>query len=90
MLKDRLKCLQPLTLESLMKNSTLARNGLSQQFVDLIARLVDMVSWLIKRSGMGDVTQSLLDGWPRIAKDVLGWSRATVKLGMHEFSSKIK
>lgn len=72
-----------------MKRSTVVRNGVSQQLVDLITRLIDMIPWPIKRSAMGDVTMSLLDGKPRVAEDVFGWGRATVELGMHEFRSKI-
>ena len=72
-----------------MKTSTAARNAVSPQVVDLITRLVGMISWPIRRSAMGDVTLSLLDGKPRVAEDVFGWGRATVELGIHEFSTKI-
>ena len=72
-----------------MKTSIVVRNAVSQQLVDLITRLVDMIPWPIKRSAMGDVTMSLLDGKPRVAEDVFGWGRATVELGMNEFRSKI-
>lgn len=72
-----------------MKTSTVIRNAVSQQLLDLITRLVDMIPWPVKRSAMGDVTMSLLDGKPRVAEDVLGWGRATVELGMNEFRRKI-
>jgi len=72
-----------------MKTSTVVRNGVSQQLVDLISRLVDMIPWPMKRSAMGDVTMSLLDGKSRVAEDVFGWGRATVALGMNEFRSNI-
>jgi hypothetical protein len=72
-----------------MKTSTLVRNGISQEVVDLISRIIDKVPWPIKRSVMGDVTITLLDSKPRIAEDVFGWSRATVELGMNEYRSKI-
>lgn len=72
-----------------MKTSTVIRNAVSQQLLDLITRLVDMIPWPVKRSAMGDVTMSLLDGKPRVAEDVFGWGRATVELGMNEFRSKI-
>lgn len=72
-----------------MKTSTVVRNAVSQQLVDLIARLVDMIPWPIRRSAMGDVTMSLLDSKSRVAEDVFGWGRATVELGMNEFRSKI-
>lgn len=72
-----------------MKTSTLVRKEVSQQLVGLIARLVDMIPWPIRRSAMGDVTMSILDGKPRVAEDVFGWGRATVELGMNEFRSNI-
>jgi hypothetical protein len=72
-----------------LKTSTVVRNAVSQQLVDLIARLIDMIPWPTRRSAMGDVTMSLLDGKPRVAEDVFGWGRATVELGMNEFRSKI-
>ncbi len=72
-----------------MRISTAVRNGLSQETVDLISRLIDSIPWPTKRSAMGDVVMSLLDGKPRVAEDVFGWGRATVELGMNEFKSKI-
>ena len=72
-----------------MKTSTLIRNAVSQQSVDLIARLIELIPWPVRRSAMGDVTISLLDGKPRVAEDVFGWNRTTVALGMNEFKSKI-
>jgi len=72
-----------------MKASTLVRNEVSQEFVELISRLIDMIPWPVKRSAMGDVTISLLDGKPRVAEDVFGWGRATVELGINEFRTKI-
>lgn len=72
-----------------MKTSTLARNGVSTHVVELIARLVDLVPWPLRRRAMGDVTVSLLDGKYRVAEDVFGWNRATVQLGMHEFRTGI-
>jgi len=65
------------------------RNAVSQQVVDLIIRLIDMIPWPTRRSAMGDVTMSLLDGKTRVAEDVFGWGRATVELGINEFKSKI-
>ncbi len=72
-----------------MKTSIVVRNAVSQQTVDLIVRLVGMIPWPIRRSAMGDVTISLLDGRPRVAEDIFGWGRATVELGINEFKSKI-
>jgi hypothetical protein len=57
--------------------------------VDLIFRLVDLIPWPVRRSAMGDVTVTLLDGKPRVAEDVFGWNRVTVELGMNEFRTKI-
>ena len=72
-----------------MKTSALVRNGVSQEMAELIARLVALIPWPVRRSAMGDVTLSLLDGKPRVAEDAFGWNRATVELGMNEFRSKI-
>jgi hypothetical protein len=38
---------------------------------------------------MGDVTQSLLDGKQRVAEDVFGWGRSSVKVGIKEFQTGI-
>jgi hypothetical protein len=72
-----------------MKTSIVTRNGVRKEVVDLIGRLVDLIPWPVRRSSMGDVTMSLLDGKPRIAEDVFGWNRSTVELGMNEFRAKI-
>ena len=72
-----------------MKTSTLMRNGVSQQMVNLIARLVDLIPWPVRRSAMGDVVLSILDSKPRVAEDVFGWNRATVELGMNECRTNI-
>ena len=72
-----------------MKTSTLSRNEVSSQMVELIARLVDLIPWPVRRSEMGDVTISVLDGNPRVAEDVFGWGRSTVELGISEFRTKI-
>jgi hypothetical protein len=45
-----------------MKTSTLARNGVSTEVVDLIGRLVEMIAWPARRRAMGDVVVTLLDG----------------------------
>ena len=72
-----------------MKTSTLSRNGVSTEMVDLISRLVDLVPWPTRRRAMGDVTESFLDGKPRIAEDVFGWNRVTVELGINELRTGI-
>jgi hypothetical protein len=72
-----------------MKTSTLVRNAVSKQTVDLIVRLIRLIPWPVRRSAMGDVTMTLLDSKPRVAEDVFGWNRATVELGVNEFKSKV-
>ncbi len=72
-----------------MKTSTLARNGVSPQMVDLISRLVDLIPWPARRQAMGDVTLSLIDGKQRVAENVFGWNRTTTELGMNEFRTGI-
>jgi len=72
-----------------MKTSIQKRNGVSSQVADLLIRLVDLIPWPLRRSAMGDVTLSLLDGKPRVAEDVFGWSRVTVKLGINELRTGI-
>jgi hypothetical protein len=57
--------------------------------VNLIARLVDLIPWPVRRSAMGDVVLSILDSKPRVAEDVFGWNRATVELGMNECRTNI-
>ena len=72
-----------------MKTSTVVRNGVTSQVIELVGRLVDMIPWPSRRSAIGDVIISLLDGKSRIAEDVFGWSRSTAELGMNEFRTKI-
>ena len=72
-----------------MKPTTLARNGVSAQTVALISRLVESIPWPERRRAMGDVTASLLDGKPRVAESVFGWSRYAVEVGIHEARSGI-
>ena len=43
-----------------MKTSTVIRNGVTPQVIELVARLVDMIPWPVRRSAMGDVIISLL------------------------------
>lgn len=72
-----------------MKTSTLVRNGISTELVELILRLVNLIPWPERRRAMGDVTLSLLDGKHRVAEDAFGWGRSTVKLGINEFQTGI-
>ena len=72
-----------------MKTSTLGRNGVSTEMVDLIGRLIDLIAWPARRRAMGDVTMALLDGKRRVAEDVFGWNRRAVELGIHEYQTGI-
>ena len=72
-----------------MKTSTLERNGVSTELVDLIGRLIDLIAWPQRRRAMGDVTIALLDGKRRVAEDVFGWNRRAVELGIHEHQTGI-
>lgn len=72
-----------------MKTSIQIRNGATEQIVELIARLVDLIPWPVRRSAMGDVVETILDGKSRVAEDVFGWNRSTVALGINEFRTKI-
>lgn len=72
-----------------MKPSTLARNGVSTEMVNLIGRMIDLMAWPERRRAMGDVTIALLDGKPRVAEDVFGWNRKAVELGIHEYQTGI-
>lgn len=72
-----------------MKTSTVVRNGVSPELVSLISRLVALIPWPARRSAMGEVTQLLLNGKPRVAEDVFGWGRSVVAVGIKEFQSGI-
>ena len=72
-----------------MKPTTLVRNGVSAEMVELIGRLIDLIAWPARRRAMGDVTTALLDGKQRVAEDVFGWNRKAVALGIHEYQTGI-
>jgi hypothetical protein len=72
-----------------MKSSTLERNCVPAEMVELIGRLVDLIEWPTRRRAMGDVTKSLLDGKQRVAENVFGWNRKAVELGLHEHQTGI-
>ncbi len=72
-----------------MKTSTLDKNGISKELVELISRLVDLIPWPERRKAMGDVTVSILEGKPRVAEKEFGWSRLGVSLGINEYRSGI-
>ena len=73
-----------------MKTSTLEKNQVSEQMAGLVARLVALIPWPVRRSAMGDVAVTLLDGKPRVAEDAFGWNRNAVKLGMNELRTGIR
>ena len=72
-----------------MKTTTLARNGVSTEMVDLIGRLVELIPWPARRCAMGDVTVVLLDGKQRVAENVFGWNRRVIEVGIHEHQTGI-
>ena len=72
-----------------MKTSTIVRNGISADLVDLVSRLVDLIPWPDRRRAMGDATLVLLDGKHRVAEDVFGWGRSVVQVGINEFKTGI-
>lgn len=72
-----------------MKTTTLAQNGVSVEMVKLISNLVDLIPWPARRSAMGEVTLSLLNGKHRVAESVFGWNRSAVKVGIKEFQTGI-
>jgi len=72
-----------------MKTSTLARNGVSAEMVNLIGRLVELIPWPERRCAMGDVTVALLDGKQRVAENVFGWNRRAIEVGIHEYQTGI-
>jgi hypothetical protein len=72
-----------------MKTSTLVRNGVSTEMVELISRLVDLIPWPERRMAMGDIAVSLLDSKERVAEDVFGWNRDTVEMGINELRTGV-
>jgi hypothetical protein len=72
-----------------MKTSTLARNGVSAEMVNLIGRLIELIPWPERRCAMGDVTVALLDGKQRVAENVFGWNRRAIEVGIHEYQTGI-
>ena len=72
-----------------MKATTLARNGVSTEMVNLIGRLVELIPWPARRCAMGDVAVTLLDGKQRVAETVFGWNRRAVEVGINEYQTGI-
>lgn len=73
-----------------MKKSTLEKNEIGMNMVQLVQRLVDRIPWPDRREAMADVANSLLDGKPRVAEDVFGWARTVVALGINELQTGIR
>ncbi len=67
-----------------MKRSVITRNGITPATVQVLSRLVSMIPWPDRRQAMGEITLLLLEGKPRVAEAVFGWSRHTVQMGRHE------
>lgn len=55
-----------------MKTSTVDRNGITEDLLGLVSRLVDLIPWPERQRAMGDVALVLLDGKHRVAEDVFG------------------
>jgi len=72
-----------------MKISTLEKNGVGADVIETISLLLNRIPWPSRRQAMAEVTRILLDGKPRVAEDVFGWSRVTVSLGMNELRTGI-
>nr|WP_287126537.1 transposase [Desulfobacter sp.] len=72
-----------------MKISTVEKNGITPEVVEMVCSLVGRIPWPERRQAMADVTNRLLDGKPRVAEDVFGWGRATVEMGINELRTGI-
>lgn len=73
-----------------MVKSILEQNGISEEVVGLVSRLVDAIPHPERRIAMGEATVTILGGSHRIAESVFGWNRNSVRLGIHEFKSGIR
>ena len=72
-----------------MKTSTLEKNGVLDGVVETISLIMDRIPWPERRLAMAEVTQHLLDGKPRVAEYVFGWSRESVKTGLEELRTGV-
>lgn len=72
-----------------MKISILKKNEVRNEVIEAVAHIVARVPWPERRQAMAEVTNQLLEGKPRVAEDVFGWGRETVKLGMNELKTGI-
>ncbi len=66
------------------------KNGISAEVIRTVASIVKKIPWAERHQSMAQVTVDLLDGRPRVAEEVFGWSRSTVELGMHELRTGIR
>lgn len=72
-----------------MKMSTLEKNGDPDTVAKTISLIVARIPWPERRLAMAEVTQNLLDGKPRVAEYLFGWSRENVKTGLEELRGGI-
>jgi len=72
-----------------MKASTLEKNGIPDSVVETIGLIMARIPWPERRLAMAEVTQHLLEGKPRVAEYVFGWSRETVKAGLEELQTGV-
>jgi len=72
-----------------MKISVLVKNDVPEEVVETVSLIVARVPWPERRLAMAEVTQRLLDGKPRVAEYVFGWSRKTVAVGLDELRTGI-
>lgn len=73
-----------------MKTSTLVRNGVTTEMVNLIGSLLESIAWPARRAAMGRVTVSLLEGKVRVAEEAFGWNRRAIVMGIHEHQTGIR
>lgn len=67
-----------------MKISTVEKNELTGNLIELLQRLTGMIPWPERRKAKADIVDTLLDGKARIAEDVFGWGRAGILVGRQE------
>jgi hypothetical protein len=72
-----------------MKVPIVKKNGIGPEIIETISFLIARIPWPSRRQAMAKVTIGLLNSKPRVAEDVFGWGRSTVKLGMNELRTGI-
>jgi len=70
-----------------VRKSVLESSNVSEETIDLIARMTAEIPWPKRRSFMGETAVSLLKGSSRLAESVFGWNRNTVEVGINEFQT---